>query len=42
MGHYLAFSDYWWDWGNLLFRWLHVIAATTCSQRKSRSPQPHQ
>ena len=23
----LAFSDYWWDWGNLLFRWLHVIAA---------------
>jgi uncharacterized membrane protein len=25
--HYLAFSGYWWDWGNLLFRWLHVIAA---------------
>jgi uncharacterized membrane protein len=25
--HVLAFSDYWWDWGNLLFRWLHVIAA---------------
>src|SRR5207245_9756101 len=23
----LAFSDCWWDWGNLLFRWLHVIAA---------------
>ena len=23
----LAFSDYWWSWGNLLFRWLHVIAA---------------
>jgi uncharacterized membrane protein len=27
MAHYLAFSAYWWDWGNLLFRWLHVIAA---------------
>src|SRR3954464_11715046 len=26
MAHLLAFSDYWWDWGNLLFRWLHVIA----------------
>src|SRR5436309_121396 len=23
----LAFGDYWWDWGNLLFRWLHVVAA---------------
>jgi len=23
----VAFDDYWWDWGNLLFRWLHVIAA---------------
>jgi uncharacterized membrane protein len=23
----LAVSDYWWGWGNLLFRWLHVIAA---------------
>jgi uncharacterized membrane protein len=23
----VAISDYWWDWGNLLFRWLHVIAA---------------
>jgi uncharacterized membrane protein len=23
----LAFSDYWWDWGNLLLRFLHVIAA---------------
>jgi uncharacterized membrane protein len=23
----LAVADYWWDWGNLLFRWLHVIAA---------------
>ena len=22
----LALSDYWWQWGNLLFRWLHVIA----------------
>jgi uncharacterized membrane protein len=27
MTQYLAVSDYWWDWGNLLFRWLHVIAA---------------
>jgi uncharacterized membrane protein len=23
----LALGDYWWGWGNLLFRWLHVIAA---------------
>jgi uncharacterized membrane protein len=23
----LALADYWWEWGNLLFRWLHVIAA---------------
>src|SRR5690349_16087476 len=23
----LALSDYWWGWGNLAFRWLHVIAA---------------
>jgi uncharacterized membrane protein len=23
----LALSDYWWGWGNLLFRWLHVLAA---------------
>ena len=23
----VALSDYWWAWGNLLFRWLHVIAA---------------
>ncbi len=23
----VALSDYWWQWGNLLFRWLHVIAA---------------
>jgi uncharacterized membrane protein len=23
----LALSDYWWGWGDLLFRWLHVIAA---------------
>src|SRR5581483_1590764 len=23
----LGVSDYWWDWGNLLLRWLHVIAA---------------
>jgi uncharacterized membrane protein len=27
MIHLLALSDYWWSWGNLLFRWLHVIAA---------------
>lgn len=27
MTHLLALSDYWWSWGNLLFRWLHVIAA---------------
>ncbi len=26
MAALLAFDDYWWDWGNLLFRWLHVIA----------------
>jgi len=26
MAHLLALSDYWWGWGNLLFRWLHVIA----------------
>ncbi len=24
--HVVALSDYWWGWGNLLFRWLHVIA----------------
>jgi uncharacterized membrane protein len=24
--HTLALSDYWWGWGDLLFRWLHVIA----------------
>jgi uncharacterized membrane protein len=23
----VALSDYWWGWGNLLFRWLHVVAA---------------
>ena len=23
----VALSEYWWQWGNLLFRWLHVIAA---------------
>jgi uncharacterized membrane protein len=23
----LGLSDYWWGWGNLLFRWLHVVAA---------------
>jgi uncharacterized membrane protein len=27
MAAFLAISDYWWEWGNLLFRWLHVIAA---------------
>jgi uncharacterized membrane protein len=27
MAHVLALGDYWWQWGNLLFRWLHVIAA---------------
>jgi uncharacterized membrane protein len=27
MAHLLALSGYWWDWGNLLFRWLHVVAA---------------
>ena len=27
MATLLALGDYWWDWGNLLFRWLHVIAA---------------
>jgi uncharacterized membrane protein len=27
MANVLALSDYWWGWANLLFRWLHVIAA---------------
>jgi uncharacterized membrane protein len=27
LAHVVALSDYWWAWGNLLFRWLHVIAA---------------
>ena len=27
MAHVLALSDYWWGWGNVAFRWLHVIAA---------------
>ena len=27
MAQLVAVSDYWWDWGNLVFRWLHVIAA---------------
>ena len=26
MTNVVALSDYWWGWGNLLFRWLHVIA----------------
>jgi uncharacterized membrane protein len=27
MAYVLALSDYWWNWGDLMFRWLHVIAA---------------
>ncbi|MFL5929350.1 MAG: urate hydroxylase PuuD [Gaiellaceae bacterium] len=27
MANVVALNDYWWQWGNLLFRWLHVIAA---------------
>ena len=27
MEQLLALNDYWWGWGNLLFRWLHVIAS---------------
>jgi len=27
MAALLGNADYWWDWGNLLFRWLHVVAA---------------
>ena len=27
MATLLAISDYWWGWGDLLFRWLHVVAA---------------
>jgi uncharacterized membrane protein len=27
MAALVGLSDYWWNWGNLLFRWLHVIAA---------------
>jgi uncharacterized membrane protein len=27
MAGVLALTDYWWSWGNVLFRWLHVIAA---------------
>jgi uncharacterized membrane protein len=26
MAHLVAISDYWWGWGTLAFRWLHVIA----------------
>ncbi|MEI8104694.1 MAG: urate hydroxylase PuuD [Actinomycetes bacterium] len=26
MAAFLAPSGYWWDWGNLVFRWLHVVA----------------
>jgi len=24
---FLGISDYWWSWGDLVFRWLHVVAA---------------
>jgi uncharacterized membrane protein len=27
MATLVGLSDYWWDWGNLGFRWLHVVAA---------------
>ncbi len=27
MASVLALSDYWWNWADLLFRWLHVTAA---------------
>ncbi|HZO97516.1 MAG TPA: urate hydroxylase PuuD [Gaiellaceae bacterium] len=27
MAALLGLGDYWWGWGNLLFRWLHVLAA---------------
>jgi len=27
MADVLAIGGIWWDWGNILFRWLHVIAA---------------
>ena len=27
MASLVAIGDYWWGWGNLLFRWLHVVAA---------------
>jgi uncharacterized membrane protein len=27
MAAFLASPDYWWSWGDLVFRWLHVIAA---------------
>jgi uncharacterized membrane protein len=26
MAALVGINDYWWEWGNLLFRWLHVIA----------------
>ncbi len=26
MTAFIAPADYWWDWGNLVFRWLHVVA----------------
>jgi len=27
VAHVLAVDQYWWDWANLLVRWLHVVAA---------------
>jgi uncharacterized membrane protein len=27
MAAFLAPTDYWWSWGDLVFRWLHVVAA---------------
>jgi uncharacterized membrane protein len=26
MAAFLGISDYWWSWGDLVFRWLHVVA----------------
>ncbi len=26
MAAFLAPTDYWWSWGDLVFRWLHVVA----------------
>ncbi|HEY4347070.1 MAG TPA: urate hydroxylase PuuD, partial [Gaiellaceae bacterium] len=27
MAFFLGPADYWWSWGDLVFRWLHVVAA---------------